>query len=210
MNVETSLKTGNAAGLFALVTANVAVYLVLLQQQALFSGDWTQALKGLSAAVPPTLGMILTALLNAQLSAEAKARIIFLRWNNPLPGAQAFSKYAHSDPRVDVAALKKAYGSLPRSPRDQNALWYKMYKSVQSDPAVTQVHRAFLFMRDYACLSLFAVLVFGIAGVVQFASLQTALIYLSGLVAQFLLARRAASVHGRRFVCTVLALKSVS
>ncbi len=210
MTIETSLKTGNAAGLYALVTANVAVFLVLLQHQALVSGDWTQALRGLSAAVPASLGMVVTALFNAQLSAEAKARVVFLRWNNPLPGAQAFSKYAHSDPRVDIAALKAAYGSLPRSPKDQNALWYKLYKSVQSDAAVTHVHRSFLFMRDYACLSLFALLVFGVAGLFQFVSLRTALLYLLGLVAQFLLARRAASVHGRRFVCTVLALMSAS
>jgi hypothetical protein len=70
------------------------------------------------------------------------------------------------------------------------------------------VHRAFLFTRDYACLGLFMCAVLGVAGFVQIPSTRTALGYFALLVAQFLLARRAARNHGVRFVTTVLALKS--
>jgi len=91
------------------------------------------------------VGIALTGVLNAQLSAEAKARIVFLRWRDPLPGSEAFTKHALSDPRIDMAALKATLGPLPVAPREQNALWYKLYKTVGSEPAVSQVHRAFLF-----------------------------------------------------------------
>jgi hypothetical protein len=50
--------------------------------------------------------------------------------------------------------------------------------------------------------------VLGVAGFVQIPSTRTALVYFALLVAQFLLARRAARNHGVRFVTTVLALKS--
>jgi hypothetical protein len=149
-----------------------------------------------------------TGVLNAQLSADAKARIVFWRWRDPLPGSEAFTKYAESDSRVDLAALQAAFGPLPATPREQNALWCKMYKSVGSEPAVRQVHRALLFTRDYACLALLALPILGIAGFVQIPSTATAFGFAALLAIQFLLARRAAKVHGARFVTTVLALKS--
>jgi len=133
---------------------------------------------------------------------------VFLRRRDPLPGSEAFTKHALSDPRVDMAALERSFGPLPVTPREQNALWYKMYKSVGSEPAVSQVHRAFLFTRDYACLTLVAFLILGIAGLIQIPSRTTALGFIGLLAVQFLLARRAARTHGVRFVTTVLALKS--
>jgi hypothetical protein len=205
-----SLKSQNSAGLYALMAGNVAVCYVALQHGSIFSGNWTEAAKHISEALPAGIGIALTGVINAQLSADAKARIVFLRWHNPLPGSEAFSKYALSDPRVDVRALDATYGPLPVSPREQNALWYKMYKSVSTDPSVIQVHRSFLFTRDYACLSLFALLILGVASIVQI-GLRTTTFTVTGVMAlQFLLARRAARVHGLRFVTTVLAIKATS
>ncbi len=122
-------------------------------------------------------------------------------------GFETFTKHALSDPRVDLGALEASYGPLPVTAREQNALWYKMCKSVGSDLSVMQVHRAFLFTRDYACLALFACVILGLAGLVQIPSTTTALSFVGILAIQFLLARRAARTHGVRFVTTVLALK---
>jgi hypothetical protein len=203
-----SLKGQNSAGLYALMAANLALFYGAVQHDVVLQGNWAQVARDLSQAIPAGIGLALTGVLNAQLSPETKARIVFLRWRNPLPGCEAFTKHAQGDPRVDLTALESVCGTLPTTPREQNALWYKLYKSVGSDPSVTQAHRAFLFARDYACLALFACVVLGVAGVLQIPSGRTALIYLAVLIGQFLLARRAARNHGVRFVTTVLALKS--
>jgi hypothetical protein len=192
------------------MAANLALFYGVVQHDAILAGDWAETARQLAEAIPAGLGLAVTGLLNAQLPAEAKARIVFLRWRDPLPGSEAFTKHGPADPRVDVAALESAFGPLPVTPREQNALWYKLYKSVSSDASVTQVHRAFLFTRDYACLALFAWVVLGSAGFVQIPSVRTALGYVAVLGAQFLLARRAARTHGVRLVTTVLALKSAS
>jgi hypothetical protein len=131
-----------------------------------------------------------------------------VRWNNPLPGSEAFTRYAQRDPRVDTAALERTCGPLPTDPRKQNELWYRLYKSVESAPAVMQAHRASLFARDYTCLSLMMAIVLGTAGFIQIPSTGTAIGYLLILVLQFALVGQAARTHGKRFVSTVLALKS--
>ena len=205
-----SLKGQNSLPLYGLMAANLAMFFGAVQHDAILRGDWMEAARHFGEAIPAGIGIALTGLLNAQLSADAKARIVFLRWRDPLPGSEAFTKHAPADPRVDLAALTAAIGPLPVTPRDQNALWYKLYKSVASDPAVGQVHRAFLFTRDYACLALFAFVILGIAGFAQIPSARTAFGWLALLAVQFLLARRAARTHGVRFVTTVLALKSAS
>src|SRR5712671_5918274 len=50
-------------------------------------------------------------IVNGLLSAETKARLVFLRMKDALPGHRAFSKYAASDPRVDISNLKKICGN---------------------------------------------------------------------------------------------------
>lgn len=205
--MASSLKGQNSLGLYGLMAANLVVFYGVVQHDAIRAGDWVEAAKHLGEAIPAGLGIALTGVLNAQLSAEAKARIVFLRWRDPLPGSEAFTKHALSDPRVDLAALKASVGNLPVTPKEQNTLWYRMYKSVATEPAVMQVHGAFLFTRDYACLALFALLILGVAGFVQIPSRRTALGFVAMLAIQFLLARRAARTHGVRFVTTVLALK---
>jgi hypothetical protein len=202
-----SLKGQNSPGLYALMAANLALFYGIVQHDAILAGNWAEAARRIGEVVPAGIGLALTGVLNAQLPADAKARIVFLRWRDPLPGSQAFTVQGPSDPRVDMAALERSFGPLPTAPREQNALWYRLYKSVASEPAVTQVHRAFLFTRDYACLALFALFVLGVAGFVQTPSRVTAIGFLAVLVVQFLLARRAARNHGMRFVTTVLALK---
>ncbi len=205
-----SLKGQNSLGLYALMAANLVVFFGVVQHDAILAGDWTEAVRRVGEVIPAGIGIALTSVLNAQIPPDAKARIVFLRWRDPLPGSQAFTKHGPADPRVDMKALESSFGPLPTAAREQNALWYRMYKSVGSDPAVSQVHRAFLFTRDYACLALFALLVLGTAGFIQIPSARTALGFAGLLAIQFLLARRAARTHGVRFVTTVLALKGAS
>ena len=99
-------------------------------------------------------------------------------------------------------------GPFPSDPRKQNALWYKLYKSVENDNGVGDAHRQFLFTRDYTSIAFLLFLTAGPLGLWLIPSTTTALIYLSILLLQYLLARQAAQNHGTRFVTTVLALKA--
>ena len=62
--------------------------------------------------------------------------------------------HAQRDPRVDVIALEYILGKLPEDEREQNKTWYRLYKSVESDPGVAHNHRDYLFTRDYATLAM--------------------------------------------------------
>jgi hypothetical protein len=118
-----SLKGQNSPGLYALMAANLAFFYGVVQHNVILAGNWAEIVGRLSGIVPAGVGIALTGVLNAQLPADAKARIVFLRWHDPLPGSEAFTKHGPSDARVDMGALERAVGPLPTAPREQNALW---------------------------------------------------------------------------------------
>ena len=97
-------------------------------------------------------GVVLAGTANGLLSADTKARIVYWRWSNPLPGNFAFSRYAERDARIDTAALRRAVGDWPSDPRQQNAVWYRLYKRFEHEPAVIDVHRHFLFACGHAAI----------------------------------------------------------
>ena len=203
-----SLKKSNNLALVSVIVANVAVFYAVVQSGAIRAQMWAVLAHQIDKALPAALGLALIGVINGLLSADMKSRIVFLRWRHPLPGCQAFTRYMQTDARIDVAALQREHGPLPIDPREQNALWYRMYKSVEAEPAVSQVHRAYLFARDYTGLALMMFVVLGAAGWVQIPSTAAALVYAAALLLQFILAGQAARNHGRRFVTTVLALKA--
>jgi len=205
-----SLKDEYKLALYILMTANVALYYAVVQNNALISGNWIGLVRNLTEVLPAGLGIVLTGIINAQLSPEAKSRIVFMRWSNSLPGCEAFTRHAKSDARVDISSLERICGTFPTDPREQNILWYRLYKSIEQEPSVRQVHRAFLLTRDYACLAMMFVVVLGVAGFFQIPSTRTSLVYLAVLVLQFVLAWQAARNHGRRFVTTVMAIKGAA
>ena len=82
------------------------------------------------------------------LPAPAKEVIVFWRINDRLPGCRAFSHFAERDSRIDIDQIRALGGDSSLNPKEQNRLWYKMYKSVANMPSVTQSHRRFLGFRD--------------------------------------------------------------
>lgn len=152
---------------------------------------------------------IITLLLGGWLPAELKAKLIYWRYNNPLPGSSAFSLHMHNDHRIDPQLLEKNWGTLPVEPVEQNRLWYRMYKAVDSDIRVHEAHRDSLFSRDLNGYAVIFLLVFFIPALISDASWTVTLIYISFLMAQYLLTMLAARTYGRRFVCNVLALSSL-
>ena len=84
-------------------------------------------------------------------------------------------------------------------------MWYRLYKKVENDPAISQVHRDFLLTRDYTALAVLFLIFYGGAGYYSIPSLKIATIYAVLLLIQCIVVRQAAFHYGIRFVTSVLA-----
>jgi len=204
-----SLKEKNRPFLVIVVLTNIAVYTAIL-----ISGfnveKWIPDLVNIQQYAPVIFVSIIVGILNAQLNPNTKARLVFWRWSYPLPGCRAFSEYIHTDSRIDKSTIQRLHNLLPTLPYEQNALWYKWYREFQNEPSVIQVHREYLFTRDYAGLSFLMIIGLWPLSIWQYSSLSTIYMYLGVLVLQYLLVRWAARNHGIRFVTTVLSIKAAS
>ena len=190
------------------VLMNIAVYLALLNNG--FAVEvWVEILTSPQKSIPLFLIIVLTGIINAQTSHNNKARLVFWKWLHPLPGSRAFTEYASMDSRIDSDALRNHQDPLPTEPEKQNALWFKWYRDFQNEPGILQVHREYLFTRDYASISFLIMLGLGPLALWQMESIKAG-VYLVILLAQYLLVRQAAHNHGVRFVASVLAYKASS
>jgi hypothetical protein len=204
-----SLKDQNRWQLWTIVAANSLFLYGVVQANAIKADDLRTAFTDAQNLVPMGVALVIATVLNGLVSADMKARMVFLRRDHALPGHRAFSRYAARDPRIDVAALEKLHGGpLPVDPVEQNRAWYRLYKTVENDHAVRQVHRDFLLLSDYTALCAVFFVFYGAAGFLTIPSIRIRLIYLAVLAAQFALVRQAASNYGTRFVTTVLARKT--
>jgi hypothetical protein len=158
--------------------------------------------------VPVGIAVVIATVLNGVLSPTAKARLVFLRWRDALPGYRAFSHYGQSDPRIDPAKLRAAIGQdFPTIGVDQNRMWYRLYRTVESESQIVTLHRDFLLTRDYASLSILFLVFYGSASLYAIPFSRVAITYICGLVLQYVLTRQAAVHYGVRLVTTVLAIK---
>jgi hypothetical protein len=204
-----SLKEQNRWYLWLIIAANSLFLYTVIQGNTIETAGLNAIFKDTSSLLPLGFAVIIATVLNGLLSADNKARLVFLRWHYALPGHRAFSLYAKADPRIDLNGLTKLHGSpLPDDPTEQNRAWYRLYKSIENHPAVLQVHRDFLLLRDYTGLAGLFVVFLGAAGLYAIPSLKIGGIYLLLLVIQFIVVRHSAATYGIRMVTTVLAHKS--
>jgi hypothetical protein len=206
-----SLKEGNRIYVGLIIAVNSLLLYAVAQESTISVAGLKALLTESTNLLPVGFALIVTTVANGLLSAEVKARLVFLRMKHALPGHRAFSKYAASDPRVDISNLMKICGNkFPDDPVEQNRTWYRLYKTVEGNPSVLQVQRDFLLMRDYVGLAVLFVVVFGSMALIEVSSWRVSLTYCLFLVAQFVLVRQAASTYGIRFVTTVLAEKAAA
>ena len=202
-----SLKSSNLPWLVALVALDILVLAVFVFTDLIASVSLTQ----LTAARAAVTGILPVAvlLLSAVVPQNIKAMLVYWKIKNPLPGSEAFTRYAPADPRIDMAALKKNVGAWRTEPAEQNSLWYKLYKKVGSETAVAEAHKSFLLFRDMAVVSLL------LAGVVPLGLWLTNIEHNAGtfslllFAVQYVSAALAARHSGVRFVTNVLAEHSV-
>jgi hypothetical protein len=146
-----SLKEQNRWQLWLTTAANAVALYAVCQSDAFAAQGFRALFDQASNLLPVGLAVVVTTVANGLLPSAVKDRLVFLRWRHALPGHRAFSRSAPSDPRIDMARLKRALGNkLPADPEQENRTWYRLYKEVETKPAVRQVHQDFLLMRDYA------------------------------------------------------------
>lgn len=203
------LKEQNRRHLWLIIAANAVVFYGAYQWSTFELSGIKAALTGAANLLPVGLAVVVTTIANGLLPSAMKERLVFMRWNDVLPGHRAFSVHAKADPRIDFTRLQRACGNkVPSDPKDQNSLWYRFYLEVQDVNAVVQVHRDYLLLRDYAGLAALFLVGFGIAAIFLVGPWKVCVIYLGILLLQLLVVRYAAATYGYRFVCTVLAQKA--
>jgi len=208
---EPYLKGKNAAYLWSFVSINVAVFLCLLVGKALTESGvdyfWHRVTMkdGIFVAAVPLIAIVFSGVLGDTW----KARLVFWRWTDPLPGCRVFSELLARDPRLDAPALKKRLGEFPNAPQEQNALWFKLYRKHSGALRVLEAHRNYLLTRDMTAISAAFAVVMPAALFAQTSDARMASLYLLVLVAQYALAARAGANYGNRFVLNVLSEESL-
>jgi hypothetical protein len=204
MASERSLKSQNVKWLVMLAALDTSIVLLLVFPELISSASPTQIniARGLAAGVAPVAVLLLT----SAMSHDIKAKLVYWKLKNVLPGSHAFTKHGPADGRIDMIQLKKNVGQLPSEPSEQNSKWYKLYQLVRNDSAVEESHKLYLLFRDMAAMSLLL------------APLAPAALYCAGaapneqwlsaciLVVQYFICAAAARNNGNRFICNVLAI----
>lgn len=208
MSKEVSLKEKNTPLLWSFFIFNIAVFILLFFADYFdaFTKNYKTMLSLRSSGI--LIAPLVLFMINGVLSSNQKAILVFWRVKYPLPGARAFSIHGHKDPRVNMANLETLHGTLPVTEREQNELWYGLYKAHTKDIIVAKSHKDFLLGRDITAVAFLFILVVGIP-FLFFGTSPLCWIYLGGLVLQYLLMAVVAQNHGKRFVTNILAIASV-
>jgi hypothetical protein len=150
---------------------------------------------------------LLLFILNGIISSNLKAIIVFWKIKNPLPACRAFSYFADYDDRIDKNYLIQKFNPLPVTPKQQNSLWYKIYKEHQENPIIKKSHKDFLLARDISSIALLFFF-FGGVSILIISPHAFKWLYISFLLLQYLIFAIIAQNHGNRFVCNTLAIET--
>lgn len=137
----------------------------------------------------------------------AKEVLVFWRLRDRPPGCRAFSVIARSDSRVDPTELAVLLPATAMTPAEENALWYRWLKSVESDPAIADNHHRFLALRDCAVLLFLLGFVSPLLAVLPGVSLRASLVVIAGCGLAYFIAVLAARNAAVRLVGNVIARK---
>jgi hypothetical protein len=209
---EPYLKGKNAAYLWSFIGINFAIFLSLIISRAFVSSSidhfWERVTTkdGIIAASIPILAIVLSGV----LSDTAKARLVFWRWRDPLPGCRVFTALISTDPRIDVAAIRRKHGEFPQDPQAQNTLWYRLYRAHKTTPLVWEAHKIYLLTRDLTTIAAVFVVLFSLGVVMASVSAKPAVVYVVALLMQYVLVASSARNYGKRFVLNVLSEESQS
>jgi hypothetical protein len=199
-----SLKVQNLPWLVSLATFDILIVAFVYPATSSASLSQLSIIRALTALLLPVIVLLITGL----LPHDIKASLVYWKYNDVLPGHEAFSKYGLLDTRVDMTALRARIGELPTVPKEQNRLWFKLYKAVENATQVSEAHKMYLLYRDMAAIS-FLLFLFASIGFYLSSFGLTAVSATAGIFAfQYLISAIAARHSGIRFVTNVLAIQS--
>ena len=202
-----SLKDINRPALVLVLVANVLLYYVAFSWFDLI--QFSELVANYESYLPGAFLVLVAGILNSQLDHKTKARLVFWRWNHPLPGCYAFTDIMNTDDRINPTILRTIYDPLPIDPVEQNQLWFKWYRELQNETSISQAHREYLFTRDWTGLVVLLGIVMIPLAFLQMEQMQAST-FLAIMIVQYIVVRWSARNHGRRFVASVLAYKSSS
>lgn len=211
MSTEKSLKEQNTPVVIIFIIWCLAIYLVFLSSpnniwdklQSVF--DQINTKDGIFIVLSPIIALILTGI----VSSENKARLAFFRIKNALPGHRVFSDLIKNDARIDINRLVKKLGNLPQSPKDQNSVWYSLYKRYTQSVIVKDAHKKFLLSRELCSISFLFAIVGPIGLYFANQSLKLVLLYFFIMILHYFILAVVTQTHGNRFVCNVVAEYSI-
>lgn len=197
--MEKSLKGKNLKFLVALLATDVG--LAFAGFRIGVDDGWTLLGKHgfVLSAVP-----LVAVLLGSFIPSDWKAKLVYWRWKDVLPGHRAFTVHGAADERYQIEDLRNALGALPSAAKEQNSVWYKLLKQHESQAEVGDTHQRFLLFRDAAAMSvMFAIVWMAAALIVREAPYW---VVLGIFVGQYGLCAIAARNTGVRLVQNVLAI----
>jgi hypothetical protein len=209
---EPYLKGRNTAYLLSFVSINIALFLCVLLAKTLSESSidhfWRRITmkNGIFAVGIPILAIVLSGVLGDL----GKARLVFWRWKNPLPGCRAFSELLKTDPRINIPALNSKLGDFPSEAHAQNSLWFSVYRRRSAAPRVLEAHKTYLLTRDMATIAAVFAVVFTGALLLETVEWRFLAAYVVALLLQYVLIANAARNYGNRFVLNVLSEESHS
>ena len=203
---EKSLKAQYQKWLWSLVVADLIVILFLVFPGVPSADDLTKGAlwRLLTTVVIPVVVLLVVNV----LPHKVKCMLVYWKPFGWLPGCEAFTKYGPDDSRVDMTRLASNVGPLPKSPKDQNARWYQLYKAKANEVEVSEAHKMFLMYRDMATITVFLIPLVPLALYHAYAPPSSQWIAACGLVIQYLVTALSARHRGIRFVTNVVAIHS--
>jgi hypothetical protein len=153
----------------------------------------------------PFFAFPLCIVLEGLIHSDTKAMLVFWRLKDPYPGSEAFSKIAPNDPRIAMTELRRLFPrGFPKTRRDQNSAWYKLYRAFSDNLRVYDAHKNFLLTRDLASLTVVLLPVCVIVHLFWETPLKFVALHALLLVGLVFIMTTSSQHYGKRFVANVL------
>ncbi|WP_062782612.1 hypothetical protein [Novosphingobium capsulatum] len=136
-----------------------------------------------------------------------KEMLVFWRWRDRVPGCRAFSVIAPADQRIDPVDLQILLPRQSLTASEENALWYRWFKSVESDPGIADNHRRFLILRECTVVLLMLFLATPLLLFLKTTPQLSLPTFMGGLFLCYVVVAFAAQNASKRLVGNVIALK---
>lgn len=207
MAKDKNIKKLNRKYLVGFLVVNICVFIFLSNILTIEVNDFESFMKKLldPKNVFVFILYVVSIILEGVLSSDLKAKLVFWKWHNPLPGCRAFSHIAKNDPRINIKELKIIFPKgFPKSSKEQNSAWYNLYRKYSSVTTVFESHRSFLLTRDLSALSLILIPVSFAGYYLLSVWIVPSLFHAFFLISVFIINNLASKNYGNRFTANVL------